>query len=333
MSTRSFCGFLISALTASTLAWAKLNPECEQILAGVAAIPRTVQPEYAVEIPEGGRIYAPGESIGSLPTGSYLYLVTSTGETLIAPKFDLKSLKANGKGLHTHKSLLNLYLRQKGAAPSVVAAGQFAMAFDILVRLDNRSGNFRGEANRLPIAQMMLSALGIPFSEELQIVETNPKDPSQSGHTPQDRSMDEYQLQIHRELAQDPRMAKMAALYEEMFHVLKSVAASPTPEKVSFFLIDKAIASKNFNGVAEMIIPYQAATSPDGFAWGIWNIDDKIKKGIVSPLRDLSFVVPQQLATLVDAPELTLLQKETLRRISRDFKRLRPTNADLRAAE
>jgi len=226
---------------------------------------------HPFELAEAGALYGRNDRIFRLRAGLYVYLVTSDRDVILAPKFHIKKLFKTGRGLATHKSLLRRSMKTLGRKPEIVAAGQLTYFFGQIVRIDNRSGNFRGDINALRFAAGILVSLGLEINPSAVIVAFDPEDPQQNGHTPEELTLDEYQMEIQVQVAGDPLGRRLINFYDSLGRVLIDAAADRRLDTGLKIMLD----ATNTNYLADFIqiaYPLESARSADGLAFGVLRV-------------------------------------------------------------
>lgn len=260
---------------------------CDGILQA-PPIQRTAQPTYLIEMESAGQIIEPDKMIPPLGTGFYSFLILSSGEVLLAPKYDVRQFMESGKGLATHKSLLHMYEEKMVESPAdrVVAGGEFQVAFGLVIDISNRSGNFRGDSERLDGSIRWLKARGLKLSAAVKIRAIDPLRDEDRGHTPIDRNFDEFHLDTMAVVERSPEGAHLRELYLR-FHELIGETFPGTPgreaiAKILQFRNKGARETGEQRGAAAFYYPLMTAYSRDGFEFGLKAL---LREEVISEFR------------------------------------------------
>lgn len=270
---------------------------CNLLLAKV--IPRTYMPDYAIELPSSGALLAKNLRVPQLPIGNYVYLITNRGEILLAAKYNLKKMP---QGLATHKSLLKMYEKRRGtsAEPRIVAAGEFQTAFGRVAEISNKSGNFRGSKPSLDLAVQVLRSRGLPMDSSTQIKQVDPKKEEDRGHTPKDRELDGFRLQVLSEVAGLQQSQKIKELFTRFYWLIRESFPDLSGRKALLAMMEvreKGVRKiGKYDGYATFNYPLSTAYTVDGFEFGIWSIEisgqyepqsgDRFKRGVPTQINN-----------------------------------------------
>lgn len=279
---------------------------CESLLTD-KPVPWTIQPVYLVELESSGFIVPMDRQIPRLRTGFYVYLVLSTGEILISPKYDVKQFIASGKGLATHKSLLRMYSnrRHRNASNKVVLGGEFQNAFGAVADISNRCGNFRSRARRFHDKGLdYLQLRGLPLQDWTSRRAINPKCQEDRGHTPEDRNFDEFKLNLMADVEKNPRGPVLRALYEKFFALIVETFPAQTGKealvKMLEFRSQGALLTRDNRGAQSFYYPLLTAFSRDGMDFGLASL---FRKDLPSEFKqskpDNYFAVPTQIHNVI----------------------------------
>ncbi len=243
--------------------------DCERLLQS-PPIPRTPQPKYVIELESAGQIIRLEDPIPYLGSAYYIFLVTADGEILLSKQYDAKSYMETGKGLATHKSLLNMYQETKLTSVQyrIVAAGEFQAAFGRIIYLTNRSGNFRNTMKRLALCRGCFEERGFLFDKEVLVTPTQDR-----GHTPKDRDFDEYKLEVLKAIEMEPNGPELIKLYER-FHalILESFPKETARESIAEMLKARAAGAAVTNetrAYSAFYYPLLTAYNRDGLEYGL----------------------------------------------------------------
>jgi hypothetical protein len=285
-------------------------------------ITHTPQQRYSSEVEEAGQIVKPGEMLPQLDTGFYIYLITANGEIMFARRYSLQSWTKN---LATHKSLLEMYQRRSGApdAPDIVAAGEFQIAFDQVVEVNNRSGNFRGDDETLKLGVEVLRAHGLPFSNETKIWALSDR-AADWGHSSHEFDKDSDRLQAIKEIMISPRGRVLIDIYRRMYRLTREsfpeVPAQQAIQELTKVQNAGARATGKYDGYQSFYYPLQSAFSADGLEYGIWKIETFPDRG---GHDGFSYGGPVQIHNVVvGGIKLPDAIKNRWRQLARDFQNL-----------
>lgn len=250
-----------------------LAGECENLL-NSAPLRRTVQPEYAVELEIAGKIYRQEDELPPLTSGHYVYLITRHGDLLLARKYDVVAYLQTGRGLATHKSLLNMARKQgRPVDDLIVLGGEFQIAFDTIFSINNRSGNFHSPGSRLEGGIDYLRRRNLLFSGKLRAVAFDETAPEDLGHTPPDRNVDEYRLETLAFVSSNPLATKLAAMYESLYRLICDTFPHLTGEQALLYTLKlRRIGASQTNDdrfSMSFYFPLATAYSVDGLEHGI----------------------------------------------------------------
>lgn len=276
MFLRLFSLLFLAIFSFSVFAHSNISIECNALLLR-SKLRWTVQEVYDIEIESAGQIYGPNEKIPPLKTGFYVFLILSTGEKLIAPKYDVQGYIKNGKGLATHKSLLKMYQEKTGerADRLVVGAGEWQVAFNYVRDFSNRSGNFKSTPKRVEYLTPFLTSQDLPLIALSRVRAINPKDPEDKGHTPADRTFDRFHLDMMAAVELSPYGPRLRDLYEK-FHalILESFQGDPEAARTAMLAASKIgrKTTKDWRG-SNFYIPLSAAADGrDGLEYGLLQV-------------------------------------------------------------
>jgi hypothetical protein len=261
--------FLVSGVNAHA------SPNCA-VRFNAKPIPHTPQPVYPQELEHSGTITFPGQPLPHLGPGHYIYLITGAGELLTSLRY---LPTARGKNIATHKSLLKMYRRETGRSgeDSIIASGEFQMGFDEVIELKNKSGNFRGDPASLEVAEQVFRASGLPLKPTTKLSPVSAEDLEDRGHTPNDRSVDEFRVSVISEVHGTPRGRKLIEIYNRMYHLMHETFPSHPGmlaiEDVMTAALKGSAVTGRLNGYHALTYPLQEIYTPDGLEYGIWSIE------------------------------------------------------------
>jgi len=264
-------------------------------------IRRTHQPARPEEAATAGVLYGRHDRVFTLRPGRYVYLVTSSREMVLARKYQVGPRSPGVARSATHRSLANLYRQRKGRDAKIVAAGQFAFHFGQILRVDNRSGTFRGDENSLMFAIRVLSDAHLKLNGGALVESYDPGDPEPPSHTPVNLSYEEYQLQEAQRVNDDPLARAMMHFYEDLGGLLLQHAPDGSLESALRGMLATAEARRDFTGFIEFTYPFESARSADGLAFAIakLTLDSAAPDSFVNVVLRQSGNILEELAPLL----------------------------------
>lgn len=266
----------------------------------------TVQPVYLIEIESAGFIVPPGKPIPKLSTGFYVYLLLSTGEILIAPKYDVPQFIATGKGLATHKSLLRMYQKKKRKLPAswVLVGGEFQVLSPFVVDISNRSGNFKSKAKRFRKALRYLEDRGLPIRNWTTKRAINPRRKEDRGHTPESINFDEFKLAMMSDVERSEHGVSLRQLYDRfallIAETFPGVEGKAAMMKMLEFRRKGVEQTRDERGSQSFYYPLLTGYSRDGLDFGIASLFRKdIPSEFKQPKPDYFYAVPTQIHNIL----------------------------------
>lgn len=254
---------------------AHIKDDCESLLIA-RPIRHTPQKKYPIEVPMAGTLIPADATIPILESGFYLYLITQERNVVLAPKYILSGRKRN---LVTHKSLLKAYAIKVGSPvpPLIVAAGEFQIGFDEVVEIRNKSGNFRGGPESLTLALQIFKRQGLPISTRTQVRPVVAGAAEDRGHTPKDREVDAFRIEILKSVHRSKRGVRLLELYRRFYFLLRETYPKRVGKDVLEKLIDAQTAGagfkRDYDGYQSSYYPLQTVFSVDGLEYGIWSVE------------------------------------------------------------
>ena len=254
---------------------AAANQEDCEGLARVGTIQHTVQPEYPLEITKYGKLVQGEERFPELGPGPFVYLIFENEDVAFGPKYDVHQFISHGRGVITHKSLINFMrdlVPDSQPERQVIGAGEFHMGFDAASVISNRSGNFRGTEYTLPRSVQILNKRGLPINELTTLRAYDPRQ-NEHGHTPVGMTFDQWQLEMLTSLHNHPRGYKLMGIYSKFAALLKESMPNLTTKEALLKLVtlrmQGARITGNQRGSFLFLMPMSAAYSIDGLVYGI----------------------------------------------------------------
>ncbi|MGE4130690.1 MAG: hypothetical protein AB7F86_03585 [Bdellovibrionales bacterium] len=251
---------LLAVLTALGV---EAQDACLAPLLAPPTIHRTPQPLYEGEVALAGTLMSPGMPATELSTGAYVYLMAEDGRMVYAPKYDWQAFQKGQPWLATHKALL----KRLGSA-KIVAAGEWTVAFGQIVKLNNRSGNFKGGAAHLAFAENILRRFGFDLDSALGS-EDYSDGRERKEHTPQERTFDRYQMELFERLQTQSQMRLLAELYEDFVDLVRPHTPHKSVSEVNGIVFQAALAMQLSAEVELFLFPIGQSLTDDGFVFGL----------------------------------------------------------------
>jgi hypothetical protein len=158
--------------------------------------------------------------------------------------------------------------------PDIVAAGEFQIAFDEVVEIRNKSGNYRGRAETLNLAVAIFKLHHLPITARTLIVPVVPGRREDAGHTPKDRDEDSFRIQILKANQDSSRGRALREIYPRLYALLREtfpdVRGLELVKKLMTAQMAGAAITGNYDGYQTFYYPLQAAFTRDGFDYGIY---------------------------------------------------------------
>lgn len=276
---------------------------CEDDLSGLPKVNRVVQPQYAIEV--RGQRGELNPDMSRWRDGHYVYLVTRAGEVIAAKKYEVPTFNRGGRGLVTHKNLLNKLIRLKGSRVQrqILVGGEIWILNGHTRRITNRSGNFPASAEHLKSALPILARHGLKIAKNTEIAPINPSIPEERGHTPDSMRVDEFQLRILADLSATNGARQTNRIWRFIFRAYTQLFPGPYAGDLDVEEFSNAVAEQYKRSgdflTFEVISVLAYSQSSDGLEYGIWsflnNPNFQHKTSLKRFLIDLQDIAGQKL--------------------------------------
>lgn len=262
-----------------------------------AAIEHTPQPRYAEEVSEAGvwisfeSLVLDSKPLRNLSSEHYVFLITSTGDVALSPKFLLEERGDSQTGLVTHKSLLTLLQQQLGSSVEILGSGEFEILNGQTRWISNRSGNFRGNESNFRFSLHKLLSLGLPLRAHTEQRLTDPNIKEDWGHTPESSTYDQFQLQQRRLVfsSEESRLAfrKFRMLYEVLArHWPGERPGEARLQDFMDFALPVFFQAKAYDNVDYFFRPMIYASNADGMFFGVRLVEEGVGYRLSSIVDD-----------------------------------------------